>query len=110
TMAQAVEERIPEFAILKTIGFSGRSIMGMVLSESMLLLLLGGVAGLALATLTLTVVRSLPGYALLIPAEPLRADVWLRGLTLAMLMGVIVGALPALRGLRLRILVALSRG
>src|SRR5262249_54507814 len=41
TMAQAVRERIPELAILKTIGFSNRSVLGLVLAESVLLLLMG---------------------------------------------------------------------
>ena len=46
TMAQAVRERTSELAVLKTIGFSNRSVLGMVLAESMLLVLIGGVLGL----------------------------------------------------------------
>ncbi len=34
TMAQAVRERIPELAVLKTIGFSNKSVLSLVLSES----------------------------------------------------------------------------
>jgi putative ABC transport system permease protein len=34
--------------------------------------------------------------------------IWLRGLLLALLVGLIVGALPARRGMRLRIVDALS--
>src|SRR5690606_14168939 len=51
TMAQAVRERIPELAVLKTIGFSDRSVLAMVLAESVLLVLIGGVIGVALSTL-----------------------------------------------------------
>ena len=51
TMAQAVRERIPELAVLKTIGFSSGSVLGLVLAEAVLLLLLGGVIGVALAGL-----------------------------------------------------------
>ena len=39
TMAQAVRERVPELAVLKTIGFSNQSVLGLVLAESVLLLL-----------------------------------------------------------------------
>jgi putative ABC transport system permease protein len=46
TMMQAVRERTSEIAVLKTIGFSSRSVLAMVLAESVLLLVLGGLAGL----------------------------------------------------------------
>ncbi len=50
TMAQAVRERIPELAVLKTIGFSNRSVLWLVLAESILLIGLGGAIGLGLAS------------------------------------------------------------
>ena len=46
---QAVRERIPELAVLKTIGFKDGSVLGLVLAESVLLVLIGGVLGLGLA-------------------------------------------------------------
>ena len=49
TMAQAVRERIPELAVLKTIGFSNRSVLWLVLAESVLLVVLGGLIGLGIA-------------------------------------------------------------
>ena len=51
TMAQAVRERIPELAVLKTIGFSNRSVLWLVLAEAVLLVVLGGVLGLGIAAL-----------------------------------------------------------
>src|SRR5690606_22247773 len=48
TMAQSVRERIPELAVLKTLGFTDRSILGFVLSESVLIMLLGGLVGLGI--------------------------------------------------------------
>ena len=47
TMAQAVRERIPELAVLKTIGFSNHSVLLLVLAESVLLIALGGAVGVA---------------------------------------------------------------
>ena len=106
TMAQAVRERIPELAILKTIGFSSRSILGLVLAEAVLLLLLGGAIGMALAGVVIGVVRAKLGNT--IPLARLDASIWLLGIALMAAIGVIVGALPALRGMRLRIVDALS--
>lgn len=108
TITQAVDERIPEFAVMKTIGFSGRSVLGLVLSESVLLLLLGSTLGLTIATIAVGVASSLPSGSFPVPIQPMGSAVWLRGLTMAIVIGLVVGALPAFRGLRLRIVDALS--
>ena len=50
TMMQAVRERTNELAVLKTMGFSNHKVLGLVLGESVLLLLLGGAIGLALVS------------------------------------------------------------
>ena len=105
-MAQAVRERIPEMAILKTIGFTARNLMGLVLGESLLLLLLGAVFGLAIATAVVAGVRFKLGPT--VPMLPVAGTIWLRGLTLAGIIGLTVGVMPALRGMRLRIVDALS--
>jgi putative ABC transport system permease protein len=106
TMAQAVRERIPELAVLKTIGFSNQSVLGLVLAESVLLLLLGGAIGVALSGVVVDVVRANLGDNL--PLAPLDSSIWLRALGLMILIGLVVGALPAVRGMRLRIVDALS--
>ncbi|MBW4050200.1 MAG: FtsX-like permease family protein [Proteobacteria bacterium] len=106
TMAQAVRERIPELAILKTIGFPNRSVLALVLAESVLLLTLGGVAGLALAEFAVSVIRTRLGAQ--IPMLPVGLAIWLQGLALTVLIGLVVGALPARRGMRLRIVDALA--
>src|SRR4029077_18459281 len=49
TMALSIRERTREIGVLKTLGFSGGRILRMVLGESVLLALLGGLPGLALA-------------------------------------------------------------
>src|SRR5207248_8712303 len=69
TMAQAVRERIPELAVLKTIGFSSRSILTLVLTEAVLLLVLGGGIGLALSGVVVDIVRARIGNT--VPLAPL---------------------------------------
>ena len=51
TMVMAVRERTREIGVLKTLGFSGARVLRLVLGETMLLALLGGIPGLALAAL-----------------------------------------------------------
>jgi len=47
TMAQSVRERTNEIGVLKTLGFSGQSILGLVLRQGLTLTGLGAVIGLA---------------------------------------------------------------
>jgi putative ABC transport system permease protein len=106
TMAQAVRERVPELAVLKTIGFSRRSVLALVLAEAVLLLLIGAAIGLLLAGAAVVGVQGQITGQLSIP--PVGAAEWLRGLVLAVAIGLLVGFLPAWRGMRLRIVDALS--
>jgi len=106
TMAQAVRERVPELAVLKTIGFSNQSVLALVLAESVLLLLLGGSIGVAVSGIVVDVVRAKLGDQL--PLARLDSTTWLSGLGLMVFIGLVVGALPAVRGMRLRIVDALS--
>jgi putative ABC transport system permease protein len=106
TMMQAVRERTSELAVLKTIGFSNRSVLAMVLAESVLLLLLGGVLGLGIASLLIPVVSAGSGGMLNLPV--VGADSWGLGLLLMTLIGILVGALPAWSAMRLNIVDALA--
>lgn len=106
TMMQAVRERTSELAVLKTIGFSSRSVLVMVLAESVLLLVLGGVVGLALASLIIPVVSAGSGGMLNLPS--VGASSWGLGLALMVAIGVLVGALPAWNAMRLNIVDALA--
>ena len=49
TMAQAVRERTGELGVLKAIGFTNAQVVALVLAESCLLTVLGGMVGLGLA-------------------------------------------------------------
>jgi putative ABC transport system permease protein len=106
TMMQAVRERTNELAVLKTIGFSNGSVLGIVLAESVLLLVLGGVIGLGIAALIVPAVSAGSGGMLNLPS--VGANSWISGLVLMIAIGLLVGALPALRAMRLNIVDALA--
>jgi putative ABC transport system permease protein len=106
TMMQAVRERTGEIAVLKTLGFSGESVLGMVLAESVLMLLIGGAIGLVLASVIGPAVGAASNGALNLPAAGLKS--WAIGIGLALLFGLLVGALPALRAMRVNITDALA--
>ena len=106
TMMQAVRERTSELAVLKTIGFSNLSVLAMVLAESVLLLLLGGVIGLVLAALLIPVISAGSGGMLNLPG--VGANSWILGVGLMAAIGLMVGSLPAWSAMRLNIVDALA--
>jgi putative ABC transport system permease protein len=105
TMAQAVRERVPELATLKTLGFKDGTMLMLVMVESMLLVGLGGAIGLGLAALALPAMAP-KTMGLLPPQVPWQT--WAMGAGLIVAIGVIVGLLPALRAKRLKIVDALA--
>jgi putative ABC transport system permease protein len=105
TMAQSVRERVPELAVLKTLGFSDGSVLGFVLAEAVALCMVGGLIGLALATVVGGAVEKGTGGQFQLTVNGL---VWAIGIAAIVLMSLAVGLLPALRAQRLKIVDALS--
>jgi len=106
TMMQAVRERTSELAVLKTIGFSSPKVLALVLAESVLLLLLGGLIGLGLVSVISLVLPAMSGG--MITRTHVHASSWVVGIGLAVAIGLVIGALPALRAMRLNIVDALA--
>ncbi len=107
TMAQAVRERTGELAVLKTIGFSNARVIGMVLSESLLVAIIGGVTGLLLGSLF--VQGAATAMAQFFPGLAMSAGTLGWGIVFAVLLGLVTGAWPAWRAGRLTVVDALRR-
>ncbi|HVT35858.1 MAG TPA: FtsX-like permease family protein [Nevskiaceae bacterium] len=105
TMWQAVRERVPELAVLKTIGFTDGEVVGLVLAESLLMCVLGGTVGMLAASGVLHVLARLPtGF----PPPQNSVALWVWAVVVMLLLGLIIGVLPALRAKRLSIVDALA--
>ena len=100
-MNQSVRERVPEFGVLKCLGFTDRSVLGLVLAESLVLCLSGAALGIG-AAYTVT--------ALLPPDYPARIDarVLVIAAASALLLAAVVGLPPAWRAMQLKIVDALA--
>ncbi|MEZ5558026.1 MAG: ABC transporter permease [Pseudomonadales bacterium] len=105
TMTQALRERVPELAVLKTLGFSDTRVSLLVLAEAVLLCLAGGGAGIGLALLLEPGIDSALGG--LLGSFEISAGVISAGLLLALGIGFVIGAVPALTARRLTIVDAL---
>ncbi len=108
TMALSIRERTREIGVLKTLGFSGPRILRMVLGESVLLALLGGLPGLAIAALITIALRA--SLANIAPAFAVSPVIALQGIALMIALGLFTGVIPALNAMRLKIATALGRG
>ena len=106
-MAQSIRERTNELAVLKTLGFGDGKILSLVLLESCVLALVGGLSGLAVAWILVTVVGDPTGAFLPAFYLPYR-DVAI-GVIMVVLLGFATGAVPAMQAGRLRIVDALRR-
>lgn len=104
TMMMAIRERTAEFGVLKTLGFSDGTLFGLVLVESLVITLVGGVAGALLARV------ALDGQVM--PMFPPLAVHWSTvglGIGVAAFMGTVAGVVPAWQTAQLRIVDALRR-
>ena len=107
TMAISIRERTGELAVLKAIGFTDRFVLFVVLAESLVIAVIGGLIGLGFAFLAIPVVGAkLNG---LLPPLLLSASILSLGVVFAAFVGAASGLLPGINAMRLRVVDALRR-
>lgn len=107
TMAMTARERISEYAVLKTLGFGGGHILGLVAGESLLISCLGGGIGLLLLIPLLKGV----GAALqqFFPAFPIDPLTFPQAAGAAIVVGLLAAIFPAWRAIHVSIVDGLRR-
>jgi putative ABC transport system permease protein len=107
TMAMNARERLGEYAALKTMGFKPRHLAALILGESLMLALTGGVLGLAL---TYPAVQMFPAsVGQYFGAFPVTFATLGLGLAVSLGVGVLAACFPAWQAAQVRIAAALSR-
>ena len=106
TMAQAVRERTGELGVLKTLGFTDAGVLVLVLAESLLIAVAGGLPGLLLARGVVQGINLGVGF---IPDLYIQGGAMALGLGLIVALGFVTGAIPAWQAMRLSIVDALRR-
>ena len=110
TMYSAVANRTTEIGTLRALGFQRRSILTAFLIESLLLGLLGGLAGLFFASFLqfFTVsTMNFQSFAELAFSFTLTFEIFYKGMVFSLVMGFVGGLLPAVRASRMVIVDAL---
>ena len=110
TTIMSVEDRINEHAVLQTLGFSGQRVFGLILTESFLLSLAGGIVGVGTAMAVLAASSlSVGAEAVTIAFTPsIRLTVF--GVAVAAVTGLLAGIPPAWHAARTEIVPALRQG
>jgi putative ABC transport system permease protein len=102
-MMQAFNERIHELAVLRSIGFSAMALLYLVLAEALVIVLIGGLPGVGLLWVLQDPLQAV------FTGLYMRPQVILQAVALMLVMGLLVGAIPAFKAKRLTIVAALRR-
>ncbi|MCL4531739.1 MAG: ABC transporter permease [Actinobacteria bacterium] len=106
TMVMSVFERTREIGVLRAVGWRRRRIILMVLMESLLLSVVGGLFGIALGIGLIQLVGLLPGIGSLFAAA-YQPSLFIQAMVVALALGTVGGIYPAWRASRLSPLEAL---
>jgi putative ABC transport system permease protein len=95
TVAMGVRERMPEVGILKALGFSPGVVLWLIVGESMLMAMLGGLIGFMCADAIIGEIRRLPVMLVNLPRLAMSPAVAAMGILLATLVGLLASLAPA---------------
>jgi putative ABC transport system permease protein len=107
TMLQSVRERIPEFAVLKALGFSDNKVLSLVVAESVMLCLIAAATGLLASKLMIPIARGPLSDFVSLLQMPWTAT--LRGLGVALMVALLSSLVPAWRVRQLSVAAALVK-
>lgn len=94
TMAMSIRERTREVAVLKTLGFTKRGVLGLFVSEAVALSLGGGLIGIGLGWLTVYGLTHSPQFFSFFPMK-VTPGIWAVAMLTAGLVGLLSAALPS---------------
>lgn len=109
TMAMSVRERIKEVGVLKTLGFTNNTILGMIIGEAIAISLIGGIIGTFFAgILSIGVARAAAGVLPQLHNLAITPITALACLALALVLGIVSSFIPAWNAARTNILDSLK--
>jgi putative ABC transport system permease protein len=95
TMAMSIRERTREVAVLKTLGFTRRRVLGLFVSEAVALSLAGGLLGILAASGLVTIMRHSPQGGLFLNGMSVTPITMATALTVAGSVGFVSAFIPA---------------
>lgn len=101
TMAMTGRERTSEYAFMKSMGFQGYHLWGMISGEAIVISLTGGLLGLVFLAGIVDVMKA--GLSAWFPVFKVQPLTWILVVSLAIAIGLIASAFPVLKAMRMRI-------
>lgn len=101
TMLMSILERTREIGVLRALGWRRRAVLSLILQEALLLGLLGGAASILIAFLLTSALGMIPSFGSAFQPN-WTLTVFLRAITIAILLGLFGGLIPAYRATRLQ--------
>jgi putative ABC transport system permease protein len=95
TMAMSIRERTREVAVLKTLGFTRQTILGLYIGEAVTVTLLGGVVGCLLAALLLAGIKSVPGVGFFFLGMNVTLSTYVLAIVISGMLGLLSAVVPA---------------
>ena len=113
TVAMSARERVTEISVMRTLGFRRGHILGFILSESVLMALLGGVLGVLIAKFliipAILAVTSKTSLSIWLVNFKVTPATWMMAFAVSVGVGILAGFVPAIQSSRLRIVDGLRR-
>src|SRR5580698_724279 len=94
TMAMSIRERTREVAVLKTLGFTKRSVLGLFVSEAVALSLFGGLLGVGLGWMMVYGLTHSPQFFSFFPMK-VTVGIWIVAMATSGLVGLLSAAVPS---------------
>ena len=94
TLFMSVSERTREIGVLRAVGWRRRQVLGLVIGESLVLALLGGLVGCGLGVLSVYAIGRSGSWLSVIGGQ-LTPDLFGRALVTVVVLGMVGGAYPA---------------
>ena len=107
TISMSVRERVREVGILKTLGFTRGSILGIILGESVVISVIGGAVGCLFASMLINGARHAPGTMGFMNRMAMTPSLVLACIAIAALIGIISSVVPGWSASRTSIVEAL---
>jgi putative ABC transport system permease protein len=95
TMAMSIRERTREVAVLKTLGFTRRAVLGLFVSEAVILSLAGGLLGAGAAYLLVVLMSHSPQFGLFLNGMKVTGSTMSFALLIAGLVGFVSAFIPS---------------